>query len=46
MTKEDARLILYKCMIFGDLTDKSIDSMINQCINIINSKTEVKYENI
>lgn len=36
MSKTEARILLYKYLIFGDLKDKSVDSAIIQLIEIIN----------
>ncbi len=36
MSKDDARLILYKNLLFGDLKDKGVQSIINQCVDCLN----------
>lgn len=36
MTKEEARWILYKNLILGDVRDKSVQSIINQCVDCLN----------
>ena len=36
MSKSEAKILLYKYLIFGDLKDKAVDSAIMQLITIIN----------
>ena len=36
MSKEEARMILHKNLIFGDITDKTVQSVINQCVDCLN----------